>query len=198
MPQHPTPARDRRDLEVTARLATAADGYIVEAQGLVVLEGDLTVAQWTAIGLALVQRGDATQWALGDWIALATGAYGETYTLAMRVTGYSYDTVSQLLVTARAWPKAQRLPTLSWSHHRLLAGVAEEERGPWLKKAVREVWSAQTLQERLVAHRNTTRTPAAKAKVARGRPTAKTHVTCPACGHTFVLRGNRVTDGGKS
>jgi len=62
-----------------------------------------------------------------------------------REVGVSASYVRSLAATARVFPKAQRNPQLTMTHHR----IAAQTKTPkiWLKRAAERNWSVQELQE---------------------------------------------------
>ena len=192
----PVTARTR---ELEDRLSEAADGYVVEAQGLL---RALTRTGWAVLGKRLVARSEGTAWALGDW--LVEGARGDRqwtggkYAHARRITGYSPEHLSNLFRTASAFPRDSRRPRLSFSIHRETLRVPAELRGELLARAEAGGWTC----EDLVRHIQTRLLPPARA-AAHGRRDAAVSksrkyyrspaVRCPQCGHEFPIRGNKVS-----
>jgi len=95
-------------------------------------------------GLELREKKDNIQWELGD-IALQVGTvYGEDRLgeFAGQI-GINKNTLRRYRVVSKAFPKENRLPFLSFTHHMLMAG--HEDRMFWLQRASDNSWSCEKL-----------------------------------------------------
>lgn len=179
------------------RIETAEQGYVVEAQGLKVVGEITTKAEWEAVGRSLAARGSATSWALGDWILLHRGEYGERYRCATQVTGMSYGHVRALAMTAETYRPGSREPvTLGWSFFRYAAHLAPGKRKELLSKAAEHGWTLDQMCDAVKAAGTTTPTPRqAGARAAAASRRREEYVKCPVntCGHVFRAKGNFVS-----
>jgi hypothetical protein len=180
--------------EINDRLDTLEQGFVCEHQGLRILDdGPLSFSKWKFIGKSIVtslhEAKSAKYWQLGDWMLLARGEWGDTYKLAMEVTGYSYKHVGKIVKTASLFPPSKRVSGLYWSHHRYVVHLPEAQRIETLMQAKRNQWSARQTHDYAVKLNDEHRTPEERQQVRR-RPSPT--VKCPQCQHEFSIRGNKV------
>ncbi len=184
---------------VAAALPAIADrGYKLVAQGLIITR-DLTVAEWEALGRHLAEVTNRTSWALGDWlIAGKSGAdeRGADYGYAKVITGRSYESLSQMVRVARAFPIEQRSAPLPWSFYREVLRLDVGERAHALRVAAANRWTRDDLADYITgrgAPVTATAEPRASAAAASTRDNWKAWnagkrnrnhrtVTCPSCG----------------
>ena len=109
------------------------------------LPAGISLAAWAGLCSTLVSAQSAGNWWLGDWCNYGAEAYGEEaeqyldqVPLASR-KGYAW-------VAARITPERRR-EALTWSHHRLVAGLDATRADLLLDAAEREQWPAQRLRE---------------------------------------------------
>jgi len=93
---------------------------------------------WAAYGGVLWTLGQATQWAVGDWIEFGERAYGEKYAQAEALSKRSPDALMTLAWVARRFPVSRRREILSWSHHAEVAGLPPAEADALLDRAEAE------------------------------------------------------------
>jgi hypothetical protein len=92
--------------------------------------------EWKRKGLALGKRerdAAALPWAIGDWW-LQGEAYGERSQIvnAPDWTGPKYQTCKDNGWVAKRWPTSSRQDKLSFKHHKIVAGLSDEEAVPLL------------------------------------------------------------------
>lgn len=107
--------------------------------------------QWRAVGEGLRRLGEGYQWWIGDWLAVGEKRYGSTYTEAVEVTGLDQSALKAYKSVADRVPKVTRVTFLSWSHHREVADLAEEDQREWLQQAVDNGWSVAQFRSQLRA-----------------------------------------------
>jgi hypothetical protein len=173
-------------------------GYRLDGQGLTFTR-DLTLEQWTAVGRRLVKLHDATPWAIGDWLVYGRGEYGETYERAAELSGRSFESLSQYLRVAVAFPVASRIGGVSWSQHReslrvpvgeRAALLQQSKRGEWTKRQLLQYISSAVDRVTLSAIASPERATVSQRKTSRWRQQVrKTLIRCPHCGKTFRARG---------
>jgi hypothetical protein len=95
--------------------------------------------RWRAEGERLLIDAAEHQWALGDWIVrgeefkeIASITRDQSfkhgiYSGAAEITGLSVDTIKDYAYVARNVPEEIRVKTLAFGHHKLVAGLSEEE-----------------------------------------------------------------------
>lgn len=118
-------------------------------------------------------------WTLGDLLNYGEnrGEWGDMYSQALELTQKSYDSLSRASRMSRLYPKAQRVPEVSWSHHLEAASLRDETaRTTILHKAAEYGWSRDDLRQHVTTGL-TSKTPA--------RPSEPSLATCPECGHEF-------------
>jgi len=98
--------------------------------------------------VAVLSRMDrATPWGLGDAVLLGDREFGEQ---AAQAYGCSSEAARQYAWVCERFPFVTRVTTLSFAHHRAVAGLdTPEERRHWLKKAEAEGWSEKELRKQL-------------------------------------------------
>jgi hypothetical protein len=118
------------------------------------------------------QIANGALWTLGDLLLYgeSRGDWGEMYTQAVDVTKKSYATLSQAVRLSKAYPTDQRVPSVSWSHHREALAVKDPaERHALLLRASSEGFSRETVRAIAVGD----------------SPTPPPAHTCPQCGHQW-------------
>jgi hypothetical protein len=115
---------------------------------------DLGQAEWLSTGRRLGAIGRCSQWWIGDWIRFGTARWGEKYTEAARVTGYDVASLRNMAWVAAQFDPSLRSDRLSWSHHVLLAPLAEDEQRRWITTAIEQRLSVADLRLELRASRN--------------------------------------------
>jgi hypothetical protein len=147
---------------------------------------------WSEEGLHLRRKGEATTWALGDWLLRgAVLEYDPGFKHSMRITGYSRSFLYGLRQVSEAWPAADRLSEVAWSIHRdCLREKDPVERRALLKRAAVERLSQHDFSRIFRAK------PEPEAE--RSRAYENRQVCCPSCGHVFPIKGHKVQLTGKA
>lgn len=133
--------------EVTPAVPVA-DGVSVGLTGLVI-EREMPIEEWAALGSRLGTLGKAIQWAIGDWLNYGNIRYGETYTQFADLTGYTPGALMNMKFVASRIESSRRRENLSFSHHAEVAGLAPSEQELWLKACEHEGWSSKRLRDEL-------------------------------------------------
>lgn len=123
--------------------------FSVTAKGLRVDQGTHPdVTAWAETLARITRLRSGVQWAVGDLLLYADQRqYDEGLVeTAMEATGFKRGTILNLKSVAKAFPRGQRLLSLSWSHHALVAGFEDEERVAILRDAARQGLSWEELQ----------------------------------------------------
>lgn len=190
------------------RATTVELGYVVDEQGLVFTR-DVNAAEWASIGGALMRRGSATMWAIGDWLLLGgrdpkvfTQKGLSIYDRASAITGRSVRWLTVVANVALTFPRGQREPRLSWSHHCRIRNLVDSERQRLIARAVAERMTVEDLEVAVT----TTISQAAAAGIPESRLRRRTSgasktkratlVECPHCHHQFEARTHRVAPAG--
>lgn len=143
-------------------------------------QGDLGQAEWLATGRRLGAIGRCSQWWIGDWIRYGTRRWGERYAEAARVTGYDVASLRNMAWVASRFDLSLRSDKLSWSHHVLLAPLAQEEQRHWIERAASERLSVADLRIELRSREHRGRRGKAAASAESKGQGAE---VCPHCGH---------------
>ncbi len=106
--------------------------------------------EYRALGQLLLQLEGSLQWLIGDWInALDDKAWGRTYQELAEAFGLEVDTLrhhASVAANVKSWI---RIHTLSFSHHRIVAKLDEENQQLWLQAADEHNWSVKKLRDAL-------------------------------------------------
>ena len=141
----------------TSALALSDNGSVALGGGITLnatgatVEGEPTLDQFWAGIQNCYNLANATQWAIGDLLLYGEGRsdWGEEYTQAVELTQKSYWTLTQAVRVSKAYRKEDRefASLLSWSHHRILAGVKDlNDRRHLLQRCSDEALSCDDLQ----------------------------------------------------
>lgn len=125
-----------------------ADGVSIRPTGLVI-ERELQMDEWEAVGNRLGTLGKAIQFAIGDWLNYGEIRYGETYSQVAELSGYRVETLMNMKFVTSRVEISRRRERLSFSHHTEVAALAPSEQDYWLDCAVAEGWSAKRLRDEL-------------------------------------------------
>ena len=93
--------------------------------------------EWVSLGFLLARLHGAIQWLAGDWWIWGERHYGERAAAASSL-GIDPGTLSQYAWVAGRVKPYTRVQGLSWTYHREIAPLSDEEQGEWLSKAMPE------------------------------------------------------------
>jgi hypothetical protein len=174
----------------TSALALSDNGSVSLGGGITLtatgatIKGDPTLDQFWAGIQNCYTLANATQWAIGDLLLYGEGRsdWGEEYTQAVELTQKSYWTLTQAVRVSKAFPRDDRefAGSLSWSHHRILAGIKDlNDRRNLLQRCSDEALSCDDLRGVM---------PKKIAKDATPSTEGESHdITCPFCQRSFAL-----------
>ena len=112
------------------------------------LPSEIDFDQWSAVGATLFHIGRAHQWWVGDWMVFGDQKYGQEMMQAVELDGYDPDTISQWMWVSETIPEAERRETLSWSHHRAVAGLPRKaDRKKVLNRAEKEHMTVRDVEQ---------------------------------------------------
>jgi hypothetical protein len=94
------------------------------------------------------RQSDESQWEIGDAIIEADAAWGDTYTLAERITGKPVKTLRNYVYVCRALDSSRRRD-LSFGHHAAVAGRNPDDQEKWLDEAEKKDWSVADLKREM-------------------------------------------------
>jgi hypothetical protein len=186
-----------------AATASSATGYRMTRVGLVI-ERELTQQEWTACGRKLAAFASSTAFAIGDWLVYGSGRgeWGETYEPAQRLTGKSFESLSQYARVSTAFPIDLREESTPWSIYRAALPLPDEDRLRAVRVAAANGWTRFDMDRFVQARGHKTLDEYAqeilasqvtnRRKVSTWRPPdqqgKKARVACPNCGHQFEIR----------
>lgn len=103
---------------------------------------------WTRLGKTLQQMEKSVMWWIGDWLRFGERSYGETYTQAIEATGLSYQAVANAKWVSEQFSElSTRVENLSWTHHREVASLPQEQRQEALSVAARDGLSTREIKQ---------------------------------------------------
>lgn len=108
------------------------------------LPANMTLELTEAVGLMLGHYHDALQWAVGDYLLHIEKIWPEEASQLSEALGISEESRRQYVRVAQAIPRPSRRRELSWSHHRFIAGKADQEE--WLERAVENNWTKREFE----------------------------------------------------
>jgi len=106
-------------------------------RGLLITNG-VAFDEWAAYGAQLQTLHAAIHWLIGDWLNYGELHYGEDYTQAENLTGYSKQTLYNDKFVAARIPAEERRPEISHSTHAVTASMKPEQRREVLERAAEE------------------------------------------------------------
>ena len=115
------------------------------------LPAQLTIEDWSEIGLQIAAIGDSSAWWLGDWLVYGKKKYPDRYKQAISATALDYQTLRNYAWVCRQFPDPRRHPALSFQHHAELASLTPDQQDEWLDKAEALDWSLHALRRQLKA-----------------------------------------------
>jgi DNA modification methylase len=108
----------------------------------------MSYEQWEEIGRKLQQINGSLNWWLGDWVNEGQWRYGEKFAQAIQVSGHKEEHLRACQWVSRRIKRVTRVTLLSWTHHRYVAHLEDEDAQRELLKfaAERELSSRDLLE----------------------------------------------------
>ena len=106
---------------------------------------DIPYDDWFKLMATISRLETAMQFAIGDALNYGQRKYGEKYAQAMEATGHSYQALANYAWVSNAIPMLMRQPSLSWTHHRVVARLEPSEQGTALMLAQSNDWTVDEL-----------------------------------------------------
>lgn len=132
-------------------------GFYLTSTGIDI-PADTTETQWTELGRALCRLGAAAQWLIGDWLAFGDRRWGKTYEQVAELTGYEVQSLRDMVYVVTH--VSVRTDKLSFSHHKIVAGLAPEDQQAWLTRAIENGASSKQLIAEIRHWRKSQKPPA--------------------------------------
>lgn len=114
---------------------------------------------WMAQGRQLLERRDAIEWDLADWIAGGEDQFGKQLGLDLLADqlGIAPKRLRTAAKVAKAFPAAHRAPGLPFDVYQEIARVEPDQRLPMLSEAARDHWTQAVAYDRVEQLRTCTR-----------------------------------------
>jgi hypothetical protein len=98
---------------------------------------DPKLQRWKRQGESLAKAKWTNQWAIAKWMCEGEDGFkrSKPYQLASTATGMTVETLRQFAYTARNVKVSTRVNSLSFGHHRLVAGYTPDQQVRYLKHA---------------------------------------------------------------
>jgi len=119
----------------------------------VIFPTNLSYEDWEAVGNRLRGRRESIHWWLGDWMNFGEATFGEKYSQALDQTEYDYAYLRQISFVCKNVPLLRRSNGLSFSHHREVAGMREDDQIYWLQTATEDNMSQKELRAAIKNHK---------------------------------------------
>lgn len=142
-----------------------------------VVDGDLELGDWVAVGRRFGVMGRCSNWWLGDWIRYGNARFGERYVRAAAITGYDSQTLMNMVWVSSRFEVSRRRENLTWSHHESVASLDDDDQERWLDHAIEERLSVADLRLEI----RTARKLAEAGEPEDPDPTGGMEI-CPQCG----------------
>lgn len=115
---------------------------------------DLTFDEWRGIVGTLTTIDRAVKWWLGDALVFGERMFGQEHSAILPTPEEDPHGISQSVLKQAAWmsatyPPSTRVPTLSWTHHRVAAELDPKDRAEVLGEALSERLSTRELLTRV-------------------------------------------------
>ena len=107
---------------------------------------DVNFSSWRHTFEQIWRFQSALPWWLGDILSYGEGAYGEDYAAVIPEGTRAAESLRVYKWVAEAIAPEDRVAELSWTHHRLVAGMIPAMQVEWLKRALEGDWSTQQLK----------------------------------------------------
>lgn len=105
--------------------------------------------EWEQFGARIAVADNHFRLAVGDWIIAGEQNWGDTYTAAEEITGYSNQYLRDCAYVARNVELSLRDDKLAWSHLKLIAKAPEDEKAGWVGIVVDEGLTKRELAKRM-------------------------------------------------
>ena len=122
--------------------------FVLSPTGLEIPD-DVAVDEWNDAAGFLFSLDSALAWWIGDLLVCAERNWKYTYDAAAKAYGKEIDTLYHYANTARSVKVWIRNPEISFSHHRLIAHLEEDEQREWLTKAAVGKWTLKQMRDEM-------------------------------------------------
>lgn len=112
-----------------------------------ILPEDTTQEEWQDVGTLVKNIESSVSWLVADWAGFANLVWGYSYEDIGAHFGYEPETLMSYVSIARAIPTLIRNQGLSFSHHRLVANLDEDNQRFWLSQALANGWTIKQMKQ---------------------------------------------------
>lgn len=116
------------------------------------LRANLTYEEWVEEGRRLGRYVRGLQWRVHAWVEYGETHYGERFAQALDETGYSTQSLLNIMAVGRAFPEYRRREQLSFGHHDAVTGLTPEAQDAMLDAAEQGAWSVTRLRQEVRAN----------------------------------------------
>ncbi len=119
--------------------------------GLQIADG-VDMDEWQAFGQHIRMMETSIQWIIGDWLAYGEREYGKTYQEVAELTGYTYETLRNLVWVAKQFELSSRNDKLSFGHHQTALALCEGDfrvANQWLTATSDNGWSIKKMSDEI-------------------------------------------------
>jgi hypothetical protein len=114
----------------------------------------ITYDEWLSLGQSLRRLEKSVMWWIGDWIRFGEKRWGEKYTEAITVTGYSPSTLRDAAWVSSTYDLSDRSDKLPWTHYRMATALPQNERAEVLSVAHAEGWGVREVRAEVNRRKN--------------------------------------------
>lgn len=122
---------------------------------------DCTQATWKKVGQWISASHASVYWHIGDWLAWAldrlpttsTDARSQVYRLASQQLGSKASWLTAIRMICERIPPSERIPGLSFTHHRIVATFPSDRRAELLRECQEQHLTVQELKEKVLGDR---------------------------------------------
>jgi hypothetical protein len=100
----------------------------------------------------LLRLDGSLAWMIGDMLRRMDRVHGITYEQVAEVTGRDVATLRDYVYVASNVHLSFRNDILSWTHHKAVAPLPQEDQEYWLRMAQAQGWSAAKLRSQIASH----------------------------------------------
>lgn len=127
-------------------------GHFTLTKTGIIQNGEATKEEWQELGGVLKNLHQSIQWLVGDWVVYGETKWKETYEHIAEVTGLDVKTIYDYAYVARAVHFSVRTETLSFGHHKLVAGFKSvKTQQQWLEYANENHLTVSAMRQQIKA-----------------------------------------------
>lgn len=114
-----------------------------------VLPDNLTFDAWRKLGGNIGKVKTGLQWIIGDWVNAMKQDWGNTYEMAIQLTGMKYERLANLASICKTYEFSSRQEKLTFKHHTAVAKYPKEKRDEILAYAATFDLSVEDLRKEI-------------------------------------------------